>query len=360
MDEEKKLVEQKDVKKERRPLTPRNVKKVFSDAFSLAGDTADFSEINDRFVSGGVVTGTNLSILLLAALIASIGLNMNSTAVIIGAMLVSPLMGTIMAMGYGLATAQLQLVRNGFIGFLFQIIVALAAATIYFLLSPISAASSELLARTQPTVWDVLIALAGGCAGAIGLTRRDKTSNVIPGVAIATALMPPLCTAGYGLATGQFRYTLGAFYLFAINSFFIMMATLLILVILRVPVRNKVNKKTVKKLRIRIVVMTLLLLIPSIFFGYRIAVQSNTAEPEYMDTVSTFGVKTVTKSLQEIIPAVTNVSFTISSEYNGETDTVDRALLINVKSAEPLTAHQQGLIDSAMKAEYKNCTVSFE
>lgn len=371
MDEEKKMADsvqtgetaatvQTGEKKEKRPLRPRKMKKVVRDAFSLTRDMATFEEINDRFVSGGVVTGTNLSILLLAALIASIGLNMNSTAVIIGAMLVSPLMGTIMAMGYGLATGQLTLVRNGFVGFLFQVVVVLLAATAYFFLSPISAASSELLARTQPTVWDVLIALAGGCAGAIGLTRKDKNSNVIPGVAIATALMPPLCTVGYGLATGQFKYAVGALYLFAINSFFIMVATLLILLALRVPARAEVSKSTVKKLRVRIVAATLVLLVPSILFGYRIAVQSNTAAPEYMDTVSTFGVETVTKSLKEIIPAVTDVSFSLVSEYNSEKDSVDRTLQITVKSDGELTLRQRELVEAALLAEYSSCTVSFE
>lgn len=196
------------------------VKEILKDAFSLESDTANYEEIRTRLVEGGQVTGTNMCVLMLAIFIASIGLNMNSTAVIIGAMLISPLMGSIQAAAYGTATADLRLFRKSVIGLMFQVMVCLITSTLYFLISPISTTTSELLARTQPTIWDVLIALFGGIAGIIGITRKEK-SNVIPGVAIATALMPPLCTCGYGIATGQWRFLLGAGYLFLVNSYFI-------------------------------------------------------------------------------------------------------------------------------------------
>ena len=153
-----------------------------------------------------------MCILMLAILIASIGLNMNSTAVIIGAMLISPLMGGITAIGYGIATNDLTLSKGAAIRLCIQVVICLITSTIYFTISPITTASSELLARTTPTAWDVLIALFGGLAGVIGQTRKEK-SNVIPGVAIATALMPPLCTAGYGLARHRLDYFGGALYL---------------------------------------------------------------------------------------------------------------------------------------------------
>lgn len=168
-----------------------SVRQAIRSAFSLEEGSASPEEIRQSILSGAHVKGTNLCILVLAILIASIGLNMNSTAVIIGAMLISPLMGGIMAVGYGFALGDLRLSRRAFIGLLFQVIVCIVASTLYFSLSPISTAHSELLARTMPTVWDVLIAVCGGLAGIIGVTRKEKT-NVIPGVAIATALMPPL------------------------------------------------------------------------------------------------------------------------------------------------------------------------
>lgn len=183
-----------------------------------------------------------MCILMLAILIASIGLNMNSTAVIIGAMLISPLMGGITAIGYGIATNDLTLSKGAAIRLGIQVVICLITSTIYFTISPITTASSELLARTTPTAWDVLIALFGGLAGIIGQTRKEK-SNVIPGVAIATALMPPLCTAGYGLARHRLDYFGGALYLFFINSFFICLAAIVVLKLLRLPHGNDISRR---------------------------------------------------------------------------------------------------------------------
>ena len=161
-------------------------------------------------------------------MVASIGLNVNSTAVIIGAMLISPLMGPIMGIGLALGTNDFQLVERSLKNFGFMVSVAIMTSTLYFCISPLSNAQSELLARTTPTTWDVLIALFGGLAGIVAQSRKDRTSTVIPGVAIATALMPPLCTAGFGIATGQFSYFIGAIYLFFINTVFIALATFII------------------------------------------------------------------------------------------------------------------------------------
>ena len=206
------------------------MKEKIKEIFSISNDIADYKEIRERIVGGSSVTGTNLCILMLAILIASIGLNMNSTAVIIGAMIISPIMGTIQAMGYGVAASDIRQFKKAGIGFLFQIIICLITSTLYFKLSPISTETSELLARTQPNVWDVMIASCGGLAGIIGVTRKEK-SNVIPGVAIATALMPPLCTCGYGIAHNNLRISLGAGYLFLVNADFILITSMLVLII---------------------------------------------------------------------------------------------------------------------------------
>ena len=172
---------------------------VLSSMFNLRSDMASFDEIENTIVSGSKLQGTNAWILMMAILVASVGLNTNSTAVIIGAMLISPLMGGIIAIAYGIATNNLTLARLSAVRLTVQILISVATSFVYFSVSPIKAPSSELLARTSPTIYDVLIAVSGGFAGMIGQTRKEK-SNVIPGVAIATALMPPLCTAGYGLA----------------------------------------------------------------------------------------------------------------------------------------------------------------
>ena len=189
--------------------------------YQFTRNQASNEEIHENIVEGMNVYGSNFIILMCAILIASIGLNMNSVAVIIGAMLISPLMGAIIGIGYGVGTYDFRMIRRGIKILIISIIISVVTSTVYFTITPITTAGSEILARTSPTIWDVIIAIVGGIAGMIGLTR-NKSSNVIPGVAIATALMPPLCTAGYGIATRQINIFLGAGYLFLINGFFIL------------------------------------------------------------------------------------------------------------------------------------------
>ena len=192
--------------------------------FNLMPDKEDEQEVIRQISQGVSFRGANLWVLIFAIFIASLGLNVNSPAVIIGAMLISPLMGPIIGMGTAVGINDVDLLRRAARNFGIATLISVLTATIYFLITPLSDAHSELLARTAPTLYDVLIATCGGAAGVIALCTKGK-GNVIPGVAIATALMPPLCTAGYGLATGHFLYFLGAFYLFFINTVFISLAT---------------------------------------------------------------------------------------------------------------------------------------
>ncbi|MEG1405934.1 MAG: DUF389 domain-containing protein, partial [Alistipes sp.] len=182
--------------------------------FSLDEDKAQSEEVIASIEKGVVFRGVNLWVLIFATLIASLGLNVNSAAVIIGAMLISPIMGPIMGVGVAMGINDFDLLKKSLRNLTLMFIVAIVTSTLYFLLTPLADAGSELLARTVPTTYDVLIALFGGLAGIVAQSRKDRTSTVIPGVAIATALIPPLCTAGFGLATGQYRYFIGAFYLF--------------------------------------------------------------------------------------------------------------------------------------------------
>ncbi|WP_161599421.1 DUF389 domain-containing protein [Hymenobacter nivis] len=202
--------------------------------FDLSSDMAEPAEIMTDVEDGLVFKGTNLWVLIFAILVASVGLNVNSTAVIIGAMLISPLMGPIVGIGFGAATVEVDLMQRGLKNLLIAAGLSLLVSAVYFRLTPLTDAGSELLSRTSPTTWDVAIALFGGAAGAIGFTRRER-GNVVPGVAIATALMPPLCTAGYGLATAHWGYLFGALYLFFINCVFISLATFLVARILPLP-----------------------------------------------------------------------------------------------------------------------------
>lgn len=236
---------------------------------NLDSDRDDFDRIHEVIEKDLLFKGTNLWILVFAIIVASVGLNMNSTAVVIGAMLISPLMGPINGIGYGLATYNFPLFRRAIKNFTFAILASLLASTVYFTISPIATAHSELLARTSPTIYDVLIALFGGLAGIVAISSKQK-GNVIPGVAIATALMPPLCTAGYGLATAQFTYFLGALYLFTINSAFMAISSVIISQILKFPVRNLISDSQKRRVHRIITVTILLILIPSIYFGYRL------------------------------------------------------------------------------------------
>lgn len=273
--------------------------RVLRNMFSLRWDMADPQEIHNTITAGAKLQGTNMCILMLAILIASIGLNMNSTAVIIGAMLISPLMGGITAIGYGIATNDLKLSKSAAVRLGIQVIICLITSTVYFTISPITTASSELLARTTPTAWDVLIALFGGLAGIIGQTRKEK-SNVIPGVAIATALMPPLCTAGYGLARRRLDYFGGAMYLFFINSFFICLAAIVVLKLLRLPHGNNIEPKSLRKIHRRIAAIAVVTMLPSIYLAYNIVnntVQTNNAEKFIAEEFNFKGTQIVQKNI---------------------------------------------------------------
>ena len=201
-------------------------------------------------------------ILMCSIFIASIGLNMNSTAVIIGAMLISPLMTPIIGLGFGLAIFDTRLIKQS-LGVLFtQVLVSLLVSTLYFWISPLSYASSELIARTSPTIWDVLIAIAGGIAGVIG-SRKKEANNSVPGVAIATALMPPICTAGYGLANGNVRFLFGALYLFLINCVFIMLINIVgTRIMMRQSPLSSFNELNMK-MKIGLISLIVLLVLPA-------------------------------------------------------------------------------------------------
>lgn len=245
----------------------RKVAEKLKTLFNIRGDMAPPEEIRARITSNAQISGTNMYVLIAAIIIASIGLNMNSTAVIIGAMLISPLMGSIIGIGYGMSTKQTAFTKRSFEGLLWQLGIALATSTIYFLISPITAPSEEILARTSPTVWDVLIAFFGGAAGIIGQTRKEKSNNIIPGVAIATALMPPVCTAGYGIANGKWTVMAGALDLFLVNCLCIFLTTFLFTKLLKID-DTPDDMTFSKKLRVRVAILVVLVFIPTGYFAY--------------------------------------------------------------------------------------------
>lgn len=243
------------------------VSKRLQNLFNLRIDLDHPDEIDADIRSGVALNSTNLWVLVFAMLIASVGLNVNSTPVIIGAMLISPLMGPIAGAGYALALGDAPLLRTALRNLGIFTLISLGASSIYFLLSPLTDAGSELVARTNPTIWDVLIAFFGGAAGMVAITRRS-IANALPGVAIATALMPPLCTAGFALAHGKWDWFGGAIYLFGINAVFIGFATLLFAKLMRLPLATSSPANSRRRWLGWLTLAAMLG--PSIYFGLRV------------------------------------------------------------------------------------------
>lgn len=239
---------------------------------NLSKGEEDKNLVLDNVKSSISFRGSNLWILACAIVVASIGLNVNSTAVIIGAMLISPLMGPIIGAGFGLGIYDFNLLKKSLKNLLIATVVGLLVSTLYFYISPFKEVQPELLSRTSPNIYDILIAFFGGLVGAIAITRVEK-GNPIPGVAIATALMPPLCTAGYGLALGSLKFFLGAMYLYSINCVFICISTFFIVKYLKYPVKKQLDDRNQKQVRYIITTLITVLILPSIYFAYQLIEQ---------------------------------------------------------------------------------------
>ena len=250
------------------------ISNLYDELFNLQIDKASNQDIIDDIRKDSVFKGPNLWILIFAIIICSIGLDVNSTAVIIGGMLISPLMGPLIGVGLSISRFDLELLKKSSFNIFVAIILSVITSFVYFLISPLNKAQSELLSRTSPAIWDVLIAFAGGLAGIIAYTRKEK-SNVIPGVAIATALMPPLATAGFGLASGNFQYFYGAMYLFAINSIFIILGTYIVIKILGIRRKKYLEPKIEKRAKWIVILLIFLIIIPSVITGVNMVRQSS-------------------------------------------------------------------------------------
>ncbi len=239
------------------------------------GDEIDEKGTRESLIKGVEFRGFTLWTLIFAVFIASIGLNTNSTAVIIGAMLISPLMGPIMGSGLAMGVNDFDLMKKSLRNLAVMTVISIGTSAAYFWLSPLTDAQSELLARTNPTIYDVLIAVFGGATGIMAGSRKDKISNAIPGVAIATALMPPLCTAGYGLASGNLRFFAGAVYLYMINSIFIGLSTFIFVKYLKFKKIVYLEKSAEKRIHIYMYLFLTVFILPSIFLAYTIVKEAN-------------------------------------------------------------------------------------
>lgn len=283
--------------------------------FNIREGRAPYAVIRKRFVNGARLDGTHLCILIVAMLIACIGLDTDSDIAIVGAMLICPLMGSVLAMAYGIATLDRRLTIEAVLGLAVQMALCLVTSTIYFRLSPIASTTAALVDNSTPTIWDLAVALAGGFAGGLGNSRNQEPATLISGVAVATALMPPLCAAGYGIAMVDISFFLAALYEFGVNVIFIALAAEAVLLALRAPLHRDLNDDGVidpeeawvsdilsRKVRRYVVLGTTIFAIPCVIFT---AGSIGSAGEGVEDS---YGVMETTRELKAILPGFESYS----------------------------------------------------
>lgn len=334
MAEENKFNFSEDEKKENPQVIPPSDAKGLWDGFkTFLNDIFDIQHDTDKDQTIAAIKadipfkGATAWILIFAVFVASIGLNVSSTAVVIGAMLISPLMGPILGIGMSLAVNDIDTLRSSFINLLVMVVLSILTAYLYFLLSPLTELTPELESRTSPNILDVFVAIFGGLALIVARTKKGTIATVIFGVAIATALMPPLCTAGYGLAVGNIGFFFGAMYLFAINTTFIALATFLVLKILRFPMLKYANSARRKRIARMASIVALAVMVPAIWTFIDVLHKTN-IERDYKEFV-----KKIKDNpeiwLQERDKDLDIANETINLHFNGEVPSALEAVYRN-------------------------------
>ena len=324
-----------------------NATRFLKQAFNIREGRAPYHVIRKRFVNGARLTGSHLCILIIAMLIASIGLDIDSDIAIVGAMLICPLMGSVLAMAYGIATLDREIAVEAIAGLALQMVFCLITSTLYFKLSPLGTTTAAIIDNSTPTVWDLAVALAGGFAGGLGNSRDQEPATLIAGVAVATALMPPLCAAGYGIAIASGSLFLSALYEFGINVVFIALAAEAVLLLLRVPLKRDLNGDGIvtaeenaevdelsHKVRRRIIVGTVIFAIPCI------AGSIGSAQAGVQDG---YGVTETTRELAAVLPGFKDYTVAVeTSATEGEEEgLVEREVVAHVTTSEALGAHDR-------------------
>lgn len=364
--------------------------------FNLRDGRASYYTIRKRIVDGARINGIHICILIVAMLIASIGLNVDSTEAIVGAMLICPLMGSVLAIAYSIASADSRFLKESIEGLVLQIVICLATSTLYFVLSPLSNETSELLTNSSPTIWDVLIALAGGFAGGIGNSRKEEPSTLIAGVAVATALMPPLCASGYGIAMKNPRLFLSAFYEFMLNVVFIALSAEFVFMLLRVPLHfertaaqnsmaspatstsqhatngqsthagkhaaaaqqhEEPTPEEVHRLeqhahvvRRRLMVGTLVFLIPCAITTAQVVSQTMAQNNgEVFDEKDQYDTQLTTQELQAICPQLQNYSIGNQQSYDEQSNSLKTRITAQVTTTEPLDETKKAELESLIR-----------
>jgi uncharacterized hydrophobic protein (TIGR00271 family) len=330
--------------------------------FNFRQGRASYKVIERRIEDGARIDGIHLCQLVAAMLIASIGLNLDSVEAIIGAMLICPLMGSVLAISHSIATGDRRALREALVGLFAQMAVCLVTSTLYFALSPVSHRTSELLINSTPTIWDLLIALIGGFAGALGYSRREEPSTLIAGVAVATALMPPLCATGYGIAMHELTLALMALYEFGLNVIFIAFGAEIVLVLLGVPTECDLNGDGVvtdeeramaasrgRQLRDRLVVGSLLFAIPCLFVSASVVRQTLAENGSVFEVHDLYETELTTLELSVVAPQVEGYRIGTETSYNRDTQQLEEHIVATVVSREELSDARKKQIQELIK-----------
>lgn len=345
----------------------RGVQKFVCRTFNIREGRAPYHVIRKRFVNGARLTGTHLCILIVAMIIACIGLDTDSDIAIVGAMLICPLMGSVLAIAYGAATVDRALMRDALGGLVLQMAFCLITSTIYFVLSPVAGMTPALVDNSGPTIWDLMLALVGGFAGGLGNSRDQEPATVISGVAVATALMPPLCAAGYGLAAANAGVFLGALYEFGINVVFIALSAAVVLLLLHTPLKRDLNDDGVvteaedelvraesHKIRWRIMLGTAIFAIPCVILtGNMLA----TAEEQAAGDTDYYGAAETARELAVVCPEFKNYSIgmEVSAQAQGgdgaERQSGTEQLVARVTTSEPLASRERTIAEELIRLD---------
>lgn len=344
-----------------RPATERmafEAQRFLRHTFNIREGRAPYHVIRKRFVNGARLTGTHLCILVIAMIIACIGLDTDSDIAIVGAMLICPIMGSVLAIAYGLATVDHALIRDAVGGLILQMAFCLATSTLYFNLSPVAGMTQALADNSNPTAWDLLLALVGGFAGGLGNSRDQEPATLISGVAVATALMPPLCAAGYGIAALDGGLFLSALYEFGINVVFIALSAQVVLLLLRVPLKRDLNDDGVitadeeesmqalsHALRWRILLGTSLFAIPCLLLTANFVRASDDPAPD------AYGASETARELAVVCPGFDEYTVGMRTRADSSSSHAREELVARVTTDSPLDAEQKGIAEGLIRLD---------
>ncbi len=338
-----------------------NIKEYLSKLFDIKKGTSKAGTIQD--IKDGIsIRGHTAWILIFSILIASIGLNVSSPAVVIGAMLIAPLMGPILGIGMSIAINDIETLKHALVNFGAMMAISLITSFLFFSIPLFQEATPEIIARTKPDLRDVLIAIGGGLALIVSLSRRKEMTNTIAGVAIATALMPPICTAGYGLAVGELNYFLGAMFLFIINSTFIALTTFVILKFLRFPSVKYINLQRKKSIARVTTSVALLVLLGSVYTFYGLIQEKKFTQKAntFVEHLKSEGFSIIDKDIDDFNYNDRIITVTVfGKSVTPEEQNIWKEKLVELGLPETKLLIHQGKDDSKMIEEVKQLRATY-